>query len=673
MLRYAKWLIILGIGLLASSSRAQNWRPIGPAGGDVISLAADPRDLDHLYLGTQDGHIFASRDRGSHWQLLGRIGAGQDDVVTAMIVDPRNSENIYASSWALNNDGGGVYRSSDSGHTWKLIGLDRETVRALAQAPSNPNILVAGAVSGVYRSTNSGKNWEKISPTNHQDLKNFDSVAIDPRDPDTIYAGTYHLPWKTTNGGRDWFPISKGMIDDSDVMSLVINPANPDNVFGTACSGIYHSSNGAANWTKYKGIPFVFRRTQLIRQDPKNPTTLYAGTTSGLWKTSDDGATWNRVTPLEWVVNAVVIDSRDTSHLTIGTERFGVQTSEDGGKTFRASNDGFNHEHILDVAVDGARPERALVVLTHDVQPFIVTRDGGSTWTPLGPGLKRIDMRRAYATPTGWWASLNKGGLVRYDETLGKWVAAGKLVAATPSPTAQRRVVKGRRQPVRPNVAAPRNATPMQLVVNDLAFSGQHWVAATSAGLYFSRDRGATWSLASSDSQVKEAVQSVLASEEGSIWAASKNNLLYSSDAGSSWNSRPLPFSGSGNLRLHRTDDSTLIATTNLGLYLSRDAGQTWQRSALTELQTQDVAGAGDAMVLSLQRRGLFISHDHAKSWKRIDHPLAEGYFPVLTSLRATPVIFAASATEGLYTLDLQTRSAGGATANTSAVLPRQK
>jgi hypothetical protein len=134
-----------------------------------------------------------------------------------------------------------------------------------------------------------------------------------------------------------------------------------------------------------------------------------------------------------------------------------------------------------------------------------------------------------------------------------------------------------------------------------------------------------------------------------------------------------LPFSGAGNLRLHRTDDSTLVVTTNLGLYLSRDAGQNWQRSALTELLTQDVAGAGDAMLLSLQRRGLLISHDHARSWKRVDSPLAEGYFPVLTSLRAMPVVFATSATEGLYSLDMQSHSANGGISNQSSTLPRQQ
>src|SRR6202171_3317347 len=110
-----------------------------------------------------------------------------------------------------------------------------------------------------------GGTGERITPAKHEDLRNFDSVAFDPRDENIIYAGTYHLPWKTTNAGKDWFPIQKGMIDDSDVMSIIIGPRNPDNAHATACSGIYHSVNSAQTRTKYKGIPFVFRRTQLIR------------------------------------------------------------------------------------------------------------------------------------------------------------------------------------------------------------------------------------------------------------------------------------------------------------------------------------------------------------------------------------------------------------------------
>src|SRR6202040_4280712 len=96
------------------------------------------------------------------------------------------------------------------------------------------------------------------------------------------------------------------------------------------------------------------------------------------------------------------------------------------------------HQHILDVAMDQQRPERALVVLTFDTNAFLATKDGGATWAPLGPGLKRTDLKHVYASPSGWWASLNKGGLMKYEETGAKWVRVGLFTGDSASPATSR-------------------------------------------------------------------------------------------------------------------------------------------------------------------------------------------------------------------------------------------
>src|SRR5262249_23930882 len=150
-------------------------------------------------------------------------------------------------------------------------------------------------------------------------------------------------------------------------------------------------------------------------------------------------------TPLEWVVNAIIIDPRNPQRLIIGTEREGVQISNDGGATFAAANSGFNHQHILDVAVDREHAERALVVLTFDTNAFLASKDGGSSWTTLGPGLKRSDVRHVYAMPNGWWASLSSGGLMKYDETSRKWLKAGLLVPDASLTPSAKATAKGKR------------------------------------------------------------------------------------------------------------------------------------------------------------------------------------------------------------------------------------
>ena len=663
----AQWLAAWAVALASTAAAsAQTWRQVGPAGGTVISIEADPHDVKKLYLGTSDGHVFSSVDEGGHWQLLSRIGVGQDDVVTHILVDSRNSNRLYASTWTLYSGGGGVYRSDDAGHTWNIVGLAKETVRALAQSPTHPDVFLAGSLTGVYRSVDSGASWERITPEHHDDLRNFDSVAFDPHDDNIIYAGTYHLPWKTSNGGKDWFPIKTGMIDDSDVMTIIVDPNNPDNVHATACSGIYHSVNGAQTWTKYQGIPFVFRRTQLIRQDPRNPQVLYAGTTSGLWKTTNE-KDFKRITPGDWVINAIVIDPTNPDRLILGTEREGVQISENAGATFTSANVGFHHQHILDVAMDKENAQRALVVLTFDTDAFLVTKDGGTSWAPLGPGLKRTDLRHVYAAPTGWWASLTTGGWMKYDETTNKWVKAGLFVPDAPAAPAAAPATTKSRTGTKTAAArpAPKKKAPVPqltaFLVNDMAFGTDAWYAATAGGVLVSKDQGKTWKSAGGDAFVKQPAQSLEVSADGAqVWAVSQKNLLYTADSGATWSAKELSFAAAGNLRLHRLDDTNLYLTSNMGLYASHDAGRNWSRADVRELQFQDVAGNGNAMVVSLQKHGLLVSFDAGKSWQRMNDQLADSYFPVVR-LRHNGGLVAASATEGLLSLEPGARSASAA------------
>ena len=643
--------LAISASVFALASKAQNWRQVGPPGGTVISLAADPSDITKLYLGTADGHVFVSGDEGGHWQLLSRIGTGQDDVVTHIIVDRRDRKRLYASTWSLYTGGGGVYRSDDGGHSWNIIGLAHETVRALAQSPNDPNLWLAGSLTGVYRSADNGASWARITPAGHEDLRNFDSVAFDPHDDNTIYAGTYHLPWKTSDGGKNWFPIVKGMIDDSDVMSIIVDPQNTTNVHATACSGIYHSTNGGTQWVKYQGIPNVFRRTQLIRMDPTNENILYAGTTSGLWKTMND-KDFKRLTPTEWIINALIIDPKDPQKLIIGTERQGVLISRDGGANFAASNAGFQHQHISDVAMDREHPERALVELTFDNDAFLATKDGGNNWTTLGGGLRRTEARHIYASPNGWWAALTTGGWMKYDESAHKWVRAGLYVPDAPQ-VAPATTAKGKKGAPAKKAPVAKSAPVMSAyLVNDMTFGHDAWFAATANGVLVSKDSGATWKSVGKDSTLRKPAQSVdIASDGSQVWAVSEHNLLYSSDKGATWEGKELSFAAAGNLKLHRLDDTTIFITTNMGLYASRDAGRNWNRQEVRDLSFQSVAGTGNALVVSLQKRGLIASYDGGKTWQHLDDQLSQGYFPVVGLGRDGSVV-AVSATEGILSME---------------------
>ncbi len=643
----ARWLVVgaISIALAALAAPAQVWRSMGPPGGNVQSLAADPHDPRVLYLGTTDGHIFVSRDGGDSWSLDGRAGPRLDGVVDTILVDPRNSKRLYASEWTLNPAaGGGVWESDDAGRTWRGLGLAAQQVRALAEAPSDPDILVAGTLGGVYRSADDGRSWQLISPAGSEEIRDLDSLAIDPRNPEVIYAGTYHLPWKTVDGGKRWFPIHAGLIVDSDIFSILVDRADPQRLFLSSCSGIYRSDTGGLSWVKVQGIPTSARRTLVIRQDPLRRGTIYAGTTEGLWKTETDGASWRRVTPGNWSINALVIDPRREGRIVLGTERLGILISDNGGETYRTSNAGFNHRQIAAVALDRLHPRRVLAILSDAPDPVVVTDNGGATWKPLGPGLRWESVRRLYASPSGWWAALSSGGLLSYrgEGERGEWARAGELVGEAAWTFQGGRLVK-----------PPRRA--FDLVVEDMGFSRNGWYAATAYGLLRSDDNGATWREVRFAPLILPARSVAVSADGNRLWVATEHGLAYSLDAGRTWSWHNLPPSAGNALRLSLAGPETLLALTPKGLFLSYDGGGAWEHAAhgLPEVPVRDVAAAGDTFLASLDGGGLYISHDRGHTWSPVSGSLAEGDFPVVAAVPGSALVYAASASDGLYAVEL--------------------
>jgi photosystem II stability/assembly factor-like uncharacterized protein len=647
------------------------WKSLGPPGGDVRAIAQDLTVPGHLYLGTTDGHIFGSQDGGEHWVLLGRTGERTDAVVTTILIDPRDSHILFASTWTQDPAaGGGIFKSEDSGHTWKMAGLPGQAVRALAQAPSDPNRLVAGTLDGVFASRDAGRTWQRISPAGSPELRNLDSIAIDPKYPDVLYAGTFHLPWKSADAGHSWSPVHTGMIDDSDVMSILVDRSNPERIYASACSGIYRTENGAALWQKIQGIPFSARRTHVIVQDREHPEIIYAGTTEGLWKSADGGAEWRRTTPADWTINAVELPAGHPGRVLLGTEKRGVLLSEDGGETFREANEGFAHQSVASAAFDLSKPGRILAVLAHATEPILATDDGGESWMPLGSGpvamMKQV--KRVFAAPDGWWATLKSGGLIRYDEQQKLWIRAGLLYPTEHAPAAPAKSRAAQSGSGKPNLhrvdVAASNDAALNAVVNDLAFSGTRWYAATEDGLLVSRNRGVTWERLPLGVARDLAVSSVCASEDGSwLWAVSLRGLAVSTDEGHTWHWRDLPFASGGAQRIELVSrrsadgsgDQTVVALARKGLYISRDAGNSWEQAAsgLPQIPVEDIAIAGNLFVASLHTGGLYVSTDVGRTWNRIAGGLAQDIFPAVATDSGRMTLLAASAADGLYLVDL--------------------
>ena len=223
------------------------------------------------------------------------------------------------------------------------------------------------------------------------------------------YAGTWHLPWKTTDGGSTWQNIKEGIIEDSDVFSIIIDPTHPNIVFASACSGIYKSLNAGAQFkggvglNQAQGIPSTARRTRKLVEDPKNPDTVYGGTTEGLYRTLDGGVQWSRMTDADIIVNDVWVDPSNTDHVLIATDHGGVLASDDAGVSFHASNGGFSARQVSAYSADPDRPATLYVGVVNDKETGGVfqSTDGGLRWEQKSDGLNGRDVFSLLALPGG--------------------------------------------------------------------------------------------------------------------------------------------------------------------------------------------------------------------------------------------------------------------------------
>ena len=195
-------LFLVPVASAQPASPAPGWSVVGPYGGDARSFAYSQSNPSRVLVGTTDSWIYQS-DGSGRWARLSKIANSDSLVLDNILFDESNPKRVFVGAWKLDRPDGGIYISEDSGHTWQPVpGMQGQSVRALAQAASDPKIWVAGTLKGVYRSQDGGRNWTLISPPGSVEIHEVESIAIDPVNPQIIYAGTWHLPWKTVDGGQ---------------------------------------------------------------------------------------------------------------------------------------------------------------------------------------------------------------------------------------------------------------------------------------------------------------------------------------------------------------------------------------------------------------------------------------------------------------------------------------
>jgi photosystem II stability/assembly factor-like uncharacterized protein len=347
------------------------------------------------------------------YREVGPYRGGRADAVEGIAGQP----DVYY----FGSTGGGVWKTTDGGQTWKPVsdGFFGGTIGAIAVAPSDPSVVYAGTGeetvrgnvspgAGMWKSTDAGKTWTHIGL---DDSQHIGRIRVHPTNPDLVYvAAMGHAfgpnemrgVYRSKDGGRTWDRILF-VSKDAGAVDLAMDPSNPRILYastwrfrrgpyffesGGEGSALWKSTDGGDTWkelSRNKGMPKPPLGIIGVSVSPSNPQNVYAiveAKDGGLYRSRDGGETWTRtsdhsdIRQRAWYYTRVYADPKDEDTVYIPNVAF--HKSKDGGKTWSriATPHGDNH----DLWIAPNDPQRMIEANDGGAN---VTTDGGQTWSTL--------------------------------------------------------------------------------------------------------------------------------------------------------------------------------------------------------------------------------------------------------------------------------------------------
>jgi photosystem II stability/assembly factor-like uncharacterized protein len=430
-----------GIGMYKSTDAGKTWTHIGLEHSEHIGrIAVDQTNpnrvyvavLGHVYDSNPERGLYRSTDGGTTWKkVLFNQKMPNDVGAIEVAIDPRNPRVVYASLWATrrppwsvyaptNLPGGGLYKSTDGGDTWKQLtgGLptgDYVGKIGMAIAPSNPNRIWAavddtgGAVAqtrgggggastapgGIYLSDDAGATWKRVNNESRLWGRGwyFSEMAVDPTNPDRAYVMNT-ATFMTMDAGKSWVPV-KGAPGGDDYHQAWINPKDGNRIIISSDQGTVISVDGAKSWSSWYNQPTA--EIYHVAADNRFPYWLYGAQ-------QDSGgvgvATWSReglLTFRNWEPtclageSATVIPDPKDGNILYGSgagrcDQYFNTSASLGGQLPPADDSDPNRKTWTLPQVFSAADE----AMYYANQFVFRSRDRGKTWEKISPDMARV-------------------------------------------------------------------------------------------------------------------------------------------------------------------------------------------------------------------------------------------------------------------------------------------
>ena len=345
-------------------------RQIGPAtmSGRISAIDASWNDPRLMYVGAAGGGVWKSTNGGTTFKPVFDKYCQSIGTIT---IDQQHPDTVWVGTgevWVRNSVsvGDGIYKTTDGGNNWKLMGLpNSERIAKIIIDPSDHNIIYVAVLGhlwndsedrGVYKTTDGGKTWNKILYVNES--TGCSGLTINPLDNQTLYAGMWQFRRK----------------------GYTFNSGGPG-------SGLYKTTDAGMHWTRLeKDLPKDTLGRIDVAFSPADPSILYAlieAKHSGLYRSTNSGESWKEVNITQTVAerpfyfSLIVPDPVDTNR--IYKPGFSLNVSTDGGKIFTSPFVEGGNVHSDLHALWISPHNNSLMYLGTDGGVY-VTLDRGSTW-----------------------------------------------------------------------------------------------------------------------------------------------------------------------------------------------------------------------------------------------------------------------------------------------------
>ncbi len=631
-----------GDGIYRSLDAGRTWTRLGLRDAQQIPrIDVDPRNpnrlfvaaLGHPYGPNEERGIFRSLDGGKTFQkvLYKDENTGGNDVD----IDPENPNVVYATLWEERQGpwenavwagtGGGIFKSTDGGTTWKplttglphvvqanlaISSADHRRLYASVAYLEQPGTSASRGTTGIFRSDDAGQTWTRITadtrPSGRIGGGDLPMPIPHPKNVDTVIMAAT-VSWKTSDGGKTWAAY-KGAPGGEDYQNGWINPDNPDIILLAADQGAVVSLNGGESWSSWYNQP-----------------------TAQLYHVAADSAFPYRVCSGQQESGSVCISSRgnygaisDRDWLPVGVDEYGYVAPDPlnpdivyGGRSVTR----FDRRtgQVSTVGPGGGRggpaaptpgPTRTVRTMPVVFSPvdkvslFFAnnylwkTMDGGGHWTRISPDLTRKT-----------WETPKSVGKYVGDEAA-KPQQRGVIYTVAPSYQDTRRIWVGTDdgliQVTADGGLSWKDVTPPAVgpwakvsLIDAGRFDALTAYAAINTlrlddmrpHIFRTHDGGATWTEIAAGIPAGETVNAVREDpkRKGLLFAGTERTVYVSFDDGEHWQSLRLNMAASSVRDLVVKDDDLVAATHGRGFWILDD---------ITPLRQVDAASAAQEAIL---------------------------------------------------------------------------